>query len=231
VHAIWKALNQAVPERSCAGWGKSIHGTTSGSTGEESPFVMYHWNVAPGGGAVDGRDGFNQIGHLVALGGLVLPNVETYEQLYPVLFKRQEFRCDAAGPGTYRGGTGADFEVEIKVPAEYAFRGEGLHTPSCFGASGGQAGQAGSMELHLIDGEYIEPPKYAVRHYRPLSFRASSPGGGGWGNPRQRDPARVLRDVRDGVVSSAAAESVYGVVLDQNGISVDQAATADLRKL
>ena len=231
VHAIWKALNQAVPERSCAGWAKSIHGTTSGSTGEESPFVMYHWNVAPGGGAVDGRDGFNQIGHLIALGGLVLPNVETYEQLYPVLFKRQEFRCDAAGPGTYRGGTGADFEVEIKVPAEYAFRGEGLHTPSCFGASGGQAGQAGSMELHLVDGEYVEPPKYAVRHYRPLSLRASSPGGGGWGDPRQRDPARVLRDVRDGVVSSAAAESVYGVVLNQNGISVNQAATADLRKL
>ena len=229
VHAIWKTLNQAVPERSCAGWAKSIHGTTSGSIGEESPFVMYHWNVAPGGGAVDGRDGFNQIGHLIALGGLVLPNVETYEQLYPVLFKRQEFRCDAAGPGAYRGGTGADFEVEINVPAEYAFRGEGLHTPSCFGTSGGQAGQVGSMELDLVGGETIEAPKYAVRHYEPLSLRASSPGGGGWGNPKVRDPERVLRDVRDGVVSSAAAKSVYGVIIDQNGKCVDQAATADLR--
>ncbi|MBT3333413.1 MAG: hydantoinase B/oxoprolinase family protein, partial [Rhodospirillaceae bacterium] len=83
VHAIWKALNKAVPERSCAGWAKAVHGTTSGRLGEESPFVMYHWNSAPGGGADDGRDGFNQIGHLIALGGLVLPNVETYEQLYP----------------------------------------------------------------------------------------------------------------------------------------------------
>ena len=229
VHAIWKALNKAVPERSCAGWAKAVHGTTSGRLGEESPFVMYHWNSAPGGGAVDGRDGFNQIGHLIALGGLVLPNVETYEQLYPVLFKRQEFRTDAAGPGAYRGGTGCDFEVEVKVAADYAFRGEGLYNPSCFGAAGGDAGMVGEMELSHSSGERENPPKYAVRHYDALTLRAASPGGGGWGQPKQRDPARVLRDVRDGVVSIEAAESVYGVILDGDGRSVDEDATAILR--
>ncbi|MBT3535126.1 MAG: hydantoinase B/oxoprolinase family protein, partial [Rhodospirillaceae bacterium] len=127
VHAIWKALNQALPERSCAGWAKAIHGPTSGRTDTASPFVMYHWNAASGGGGVDGRDGFNQIGHLTALGGLVLPNVETYERLYPMLFKRQEFRTDAAGPGAFRGGTGCHYEVQVNTEAEYAFRGEGLH--------------------------------------------------------------------------------------------------------
>ena len=116
VHTIWKALGQALPERSCAGWSKSVHGTTSGRIGNESPFVMYHWAAAPGGGAVEGRDGFNLIGHLIALGGLVLPNVETYEQLYPVTFRRQELRCDTAGPGAWRGGTGCDYEVEIVLP-------------------------------------------------------------------------------------------------------------------
>ena len=117
VHAVWKTLGQALPERSCAGWGKSVHGTTSGRTGGESPFVLYHWAAAPGGGAVEGRDGFNLIGHLIALGGLVLPNVETYEQLYPVRFKRQALRCDSAGPGAWRGGTGCDYEVEVEVEA------------------------------------------------------------------------------------------------------------------
>jgi N-methylhydantoinase B len=229
VHAIWKTLNQALPERSCAGWSKSIHGTTSGRAGEESPFVMYHWNAAPGGGGVEGRDGFNQIGHLIALGGLVLPNVETYERLYPVRFRRQEFRTDAAGPGAYRGGTGCDFEVDIDVAAEYAFRGEGLYTTSCFGAAGGQAGEPGDMKLIFKSGGTERPPKYAVRHLGPLTLRAASPGGGGWGEPRQRDPRRVLRDVRDGVVSRAAAETTYGVILDDDGKSVDETATAALR--
>jgi N-methylhydantoinase B len=229
VHAIWKTLNQALPERSCAGWAKAINGPTSGRMGEESPFVMYHWNAASGGGAVDGRDGFNQIGHLTALGGLVLPNVETYERLYPVLFKRQEFRTDAAGPGAFRGGTGCDYEVQVNVNAEYAFRGEGLHTPSCFGAAGGRAGEAGEMDLTFADGSTEQPPKYAVRRYQPLTMRAASPGGGGWGEARQRDPGRVLRDVRDGVVSREAAEQTYGVMLSLDGKSVDEVATANLR--
>ena len=229
VHAIWKALNQALPARSCAGWAKTIHGPTSGRMGEESPFVMYHWNAASGGGAVDGRDGFNQIGHLTALGGLVLPNVETYERLYPVLFKRQEFRTDAAGPGAFRGGSGCDYEVEVNVDAEYAFRGEGLYTPSCFGAAGGQAGAVGDMNLTFEDGSTEHPPKYAVRRYKPLTLGAASPGGGGWGDARQREPSRVLRDVRDGVVSGEAAERVYGVALTADGKSVDETATAILR--
>jgi N-methylhydantoinase B len=217
VHAIWKALGQALPERSCAGWGKSVHGTTAGHGEDNSaPFVMYHWIAAPGGGAVDGRDGFNQIGHLIALGGLVLPNVETYEQLYPVRFRRQEFRCDAAGPGAWRGGTGCDYEAEVQVPAEYAFRGEGLYAVSGFGVAGGGDGAPGTMSLALRGngkGETVEAPKYGVRRYGPLVLRASSPGGGGWGEPKRRDPARVLRDVRDGVVSRKTAEAVYGVAL------------------
>ena len=62
VHAMWKALSQAEPERSCAGWGKPIHGVTSSSAGRTEPFVLYHWNALAGAGAVDGRDGFHQIG-------------------------------------------------------------------------------------------------------------------------------------------------------------------------
>ncbi|MDP6708539.1 MAG: hydantoinase B/oxoprolinase family protein, partial [Alphaproteobacteria bacterium] len=188
VHAIWKALGQALPERSCAGWGKTIHGTTSGWSNGDARFVMYHWVSVPGGGAVDGRDGFNQIGHLIALGGLVLPNVETYEQLYPAIFRRQEFRCDAAGAGTYRGGTGCNYEVEVQVPAEYAFRGEGLYSVSAFGAAGGEAGVPGEMAALLADGEAFEAPKYGVRNLPPLKLTATSPGGGGWGDPKARAP-------------------------------------------
>ena len=59
-----------------------------------SRYVMFQWAGAPAGGGVEGRDGFHLIGHLITLGGLTLPNLEVYEQLYPVRFRRQELRCE-----------------------------------------------------------------------------------------------------------------------------------------
>ncbi|MDA0998480.1 MAG: hydantoinase B/oxoprolinase family protein, partial [Proteobacteria bacterium] len=57
----------------------------------------------------------------------------------------------------------------------------------------------------------------------------SSPGGGGFGDPRRRDPARVLRDRRDGLISDETVREVYGVALSADGRSVDAAKTAELR--
>ncbi len=226
VHAIWNALGKASPERACAGWGKSIHNGSAGRIGTDRPYVAYHWHSMAGGGAVDGRDGFNQIGHLIALGGLTIPNVEGYERSYPLRITKHEFRTDAAGAGKYRGGTGIQYEVEVLEPAEYSFRGEGLNYQTGFGIQGGGTGAPGKMELTLADGTVMAAPKYAVRRIaQPLTERALSPGGGGWGSPLERDPERVLRDVRDEVVSPKAANDVYGVVLSADGRSVDAMAT------
>ncbi|MCG8692253.1 MAG: hydantoinase B/oxoprolinase family protein, partial [Minwuiales bacterium] len=233
VHCIWKALAKADPTRSCAGWGKSVHGVTAGTAGNGNdkrggnggePYVMYHWNSMPGGGAVEGRDGFNQIGHLIALGGLTLPNVETYEQLYPVRFVKQEFRCDAAGAGAFRGGTGIDYAVEVLEGAEYSFRGEGVGLPSGWGAAGGGTGAPGDMTLYPEDGDRFEAPPYGVRRFGPLRMTARSPGGGGFGDPKRRDPERVLRDVRDGVISRGKAAEIYGVIVSADGRSIEEPA-------
>jgi len=235
VHTVWRALSTADPTRSCAGWGKSVHGVTAGRLPGEatdaSPYVMYHWNVMSGGGAVEGRDGFNQIGHLVALGGLTLPNVETYEQLYPAHFIRQEFRCDAAGSGQYRGGTGVDYAVEIEGDAEYSFRGEGIGPPSGYGVYGGDWGLPGTMSLYPSDGApTFEAPAYGKADFGPLRLEAQSAGGGGWGDPLERRPDQVRRDVMDGVVSIEAAYDVYGVVLAAVDLALDSAATEHLRQ-
>ena len=211
VQVVWQALGQALPDRSCAGWGKSVHGVTSGEAPNGERFVMYHWNAMSAGGACDGRDGFNQIGHLIALGGLTLPNIETYEQLYPAHFVRQEFRLDAAGPGAFRGGTGIDYEVEIPVVADYSFRGEGLTQPLAFGAAGGGFGAHGAMRIEPAEGAPFQAPQYGNRRLGPLRLIAASNAGGGWGDPKRRDPALVSRDVKDGVVSPEAAETIYGL--------------------
>lgn len=230
VHAIWRALGEAVPSRACAGWGKTIHNITSGrQPGSTEPYVMYNWAANAAGGAVEGRDGFNQIGLLIALGGLHLPNAEGYERIYPAMIRRQEFRTDAAGAGTFRGGSGVHYAVDVTGDATYSFRGEGLDTPSGFGIQGGGTGSAGTMHVQSADGTTFTAPKYGVREFPPARLEASSPAGGGWGDPKQRDPALVLRDVRDEIVSMEAAREVYGVVIAGDGRSVDMEATRAAR--
>jgi N-methylhydantoinase B len=229
IHAVWKALAQALPERASAGWSKAVHSISAGLQPGGDRYVMYQWPAAPGGGGVEGRDGFHLIGSLITLGGLTLPNLETYEQLYPVRFRRQELRCDSAGPGRFRGGAGCDYEVEMFTPADYAFRGEGVGAPSSFGAAGGKAGAGGEVTLSLADGRTIHAPRYGVERYGPATYHACSPGGGGYGDPRTRDPSRVLRDVRDEIVSVAAAEREYGVAIAKDRRGIDEARTRELR--
>ncbi|MDY7104556.1 MAG: hydantoinase B/oxoprolinase family protein [Actinomycetota bacterium] len=243
VHAVWKALAQAAPERALAGWGKNIHGITAGHpTGRrggrsDEPWVLYHWASSAGGGAIAGRDGFDQIGHLIALGGLTLPNLESAEQEYPMRFRRQELRRDAGGPGQWRGGTGIHYEVDVAADATWSFRGEGLGPPSGYGVRGGGAGANGTMSLTPLaevdhdaplgeDGPASVPaPRFGLAHHPPTRVVATSPGGGGWGDPLERDPAAVARDVADGVVSTEAAARDYGVVLAADGTGVDEPAT------
>ena len=230
VQAVWKAMAQADPTRACAGWGKSIHGVTSGRReANAEPFVMYHWSAMPAGGAVEGRDGFNAIGLLIALGGLNMPNVETWERLYPARIRRQEFRTDTAGPGTFRGGSGIDYEVDITVPANHAFRGEGVGPVGAYGVAGGGAGKPGFIRVEPVGQPAFDAPAYGVRSLPPVRMKAASPGGGGWGKPEERDPQKVLRDVRDGIVSLEAAQSLYRVVLSEDRRSVDNGSTARLR--
>jgi N-methylhydantoinase B len=229
IHAVWKALAQAEPERACAGWAKNVFGLSVGQEEGGAPYIFYHGAAAAGSGAVDGRDGFNQIGHVCTLGGLTMPNVEVYEQLYPVQFRRQEFRRDAAGAGKWRGGTGCDYEVDIRTPATHSFRGEGLNYESGYGINGGSNGAAGVM--HLQEGDtQTEAPKFGLSTTGPVRFVTQSPGGGGYGDPLERDPERVLRDFRDGIVSNAVAADTYGVAFSEDGRCVDSVKTCTLRE-
>jgi N-methylhydantoinase B len=118
----------------------------------------------------------------------------------------------------------------VSTPADYAYRGEGVGAPSSFGAQGGKAGVGGEVMLTLADGnKRVDGWKYGVHRFGPATYRSLSPGGGGFGNPKTRAPERVLRDVRDGIVSVAAAERDYGVAITADGRRVDVERTARLR--
>ncbi|HTI52226.1 MAG TPA: hydantoinase B/oxoprolinase family protein [Planctomycetaceae bacterium] len=230
IHACWKALANLAPERACAGWGKISHCNMAGPTATGSTYVMYHWGALPAAGAVRGRDGFDQIGPLNSLGNLIVPNCETYEHLYPVHFVQHELRCDSAGPGQFRGGTGAVYRAVVEDEAEFAFRGEGQRTPSGFGALGGGIGAAGSVRFEFPDGRVWEPPQFGAGRVGPAALTIHSPAGGGWGNPFSRDPDLVFQDVRDGLLSREKAAEDYGVILTPDSRAVDYSKTADTRR-
>ena len=233
VIAVWQALAQADPDRACAAWSKTMHGHVAGRRDDGTTWVMYQWHAMATPGATAERDGFAQMGHLITLGGLDLPNLEFHEQMYPVRYVRHEQRCDNAGPGQRRGGTGVRYEADILEPAIWSFRAEGLDTPSGHGVRGGGTGGVGLEWIAPVDtdadGPTFVPPKYGIKRMGPARMIADTPGGGGWGDAFEREPASVLRDVMDDVVSVEGARRDYGVVIGDDGRSVDAEATARLR--
>ena len=229
MHMVWWALSQAHPERGLAGWGKNCFPITSGKTGEGGIWAMYHWGSSSGTGATRDRDGFNQLGGLGTLGGLMLPNGELSEQTYPVRVLRQEFRPDGGGAGARRGGTGVVYEVEIDEWSEYVFRGEGIGPPSGLGLLGGGAGAGGNIRVTDGSGTPLKVPFFGTLHADRSHLRVESAGGGGYGNPFEREIALVQRDVLDGVVTVGAARTAYGVVFKPDGCSVDTESTARAR--
>ena len=136
---------------------------------------------------------------------------------------------DLAGAGEWRGGSGCDYEVDIFTPATHSFRGEGLNYETGYGINGGKSGASGNMHLRYQDQMTEEAPKYGLQSTGPVRFVTQSPGGGGYGDPLHRAPARVLRDWRDEIISNTVMRETYGVVLSSDGRSVDNFKTSNLR--
>ena len=230
IHAIWKALAKADPSRACAGWGKTVHGISTGKNAADEPYVLYHWNCLSAAGAVAERDGFHQIGLIGALGGLTIPNVEAYERLFPMRITRQELRTDSAGAGERRGGAGVDYEAEVDGEIMQSFRSEGLTYAAAYGVNGGGDGLGCEVSIESDGKRVNDLPRFGKRALINPKFTVSSAGGGGWGDPRRRDAALVARDVKDGIVSIGAARERYGVAIDAAGV-VDPHLTARLRAM
>lgn len=229
IHAIWRALGPAVPSRASAGWGKNSFPISGSADTCGEGYVLYHWNALSGAGAVEGWDGFQQCGPLITLGGLTIPNLEVYEQLYPVRFLRNELRLDGGGAGRWRGGAGMEYVVRFEEPSELVWRGEGFRTPTGLGILGGRDGQPaeGWFEPPLQESPMPQYGVWPVSAGTTMYLR--SPGGGGYGPPWLRPTECVLQDLLDGVVSVAAAADEYGLVVDPTSRVLDAAATAARR--
>ena len=192
-------------------------------------WVMFCFFGGGLGGNPDG-DGLNHGNNPISTA--TIPPLEILESLYPVMFTQWALRPDSGGPGQHRGGLGAIYELTTlsESGAEVFLLGErGKYPP--FGVNGGQTAALNRFVYETDVGERIPALVSKITDVRikpGQKVRLETPGGGGFGDPAARDPARVARDVRLGYVSPEAARRDYKVELTRDGV-IDDAATASLR--
>ena len=156
-------------------------------------------------------------------------SIEGIELKCPVLVESRALRPDSCGAGRYRGGLGLDMKVRNLVEGKWNF--ERTRRSKCppWGIAGGTAGEPGGNLLKL-PGEKAFKWITGANIPVPLNSQAivRTGGGGGWGDPLERDAALVAVDAAEGLISRRAARELYGVVL-QGSMALDESATQRLR--
>ena len=229
IGVVFGALAQADPALATAGPFGTINAlSVAGYRDDGSRYVMFSFF----GGGLGGNpesDGLNHANNPISMA--TIPPAEILEASYPIKFTQWALRPDSAGAGRHRGGVGAIYELETMTDADVFLLGErGIYPP--LGVAGGGDAALNRFVWETDEGERSPElaSKVADVRVRPgQKVRIESPGGGGFGDPKTREPERVARDVRLGFVSRETARETYGVALDDNG-NVDPTETRNLRE-
>lgn len=223
VEAIFCALSHAAPERVLAPGGcyPLWIERFAGRDKDGRRFVVA-FNAQGGQGARLGGDGVSTTIFPANVGST---SVELMEAEAPLLCERKAFATDSAGAGEYRGGFGQEVVVRNVSGGEVATSFVGGRFRH--GAPGMHGGHAGRIGVIQADGEAPITRRHGGTLADGQAVRFTYPGGAGFGDPKKRDPACVLADVREGLVSVERAQRDYGVVVRDG--ELDEAATARLR--
>jgi len=229
VDALISALSQAVPDRVAAASSGTMNLLNIGGMNPRTGiYYNYVETYAGGQGAMHNQDGMDAVqNHMTNTRN---GPVESIEQTYPLLVESYTLMPDSEGAGEHRGGVGLrrSFRVlgdQIRVTlssdrAKYAPWG-------LFG------GQPASKSRCVVNGpdesRRTLPSKVTTDIGHDLVLETTTPGGGGWGDPRKRDANAVLRDVIAGLVTPGRAHDVYGVAVDVEAMTIDDRETARLR--
>ncbi|MBI3514978.1 MAG: hydantoinase B/oxoprolinase family protein [Proteobacteria bacterium] len=205
--AVYGALAQAVPDKVIAECGSAptMRSVYSGTDRQGNRFTQILF-ASGGMGAGPSQDGHPCSAFPTNTGA---GSIEAFESISPLIVWKKELRQDSGGAGKQRGGLGQDIEVELTAPE--AVRLSLLSDRQKHPASGLVGGGPGaSAEIALGDGTRPHPKsRTSLKPGERLIMRYS--GGGGYGDPHQRDPAAVRRDVAAGYVSREAAKRDYGI--------------------
>ena len=204
VEAVFKALAPAIPGAVSAGFSRRLRYAITGSDPRTGRRFIWHFFLARGGGgASQGVDGWSNVGEVNVAGGIRSPSIEVTEERFPFFIECHELRPDSGGVGAWRGGLGAvcDLVYEGEGPALLNTAGDGVVVPpfGLFGAtdglphhykivSNGSERILGSKEVGVV----VNPGDHII---------CLSSGGGGYGQPEDRDEDASRRDLKNGYVT------------------------------
>jgi N-methylhydantoinase B len=229
--AVFAALVEPLPDIvTAAPAGSSGNFALGGYDPEKDrSFVMYQISGGGYGGNAD-HDGLTN--GCSTIGISKTQPIEVLEQYYPVLFHEYGLREGSGGAGKQRGGFGINYTVELRRgEAQASFvMDHGRVGPQ--GALGGGDGGKNTVTVRRSDKSYT-PEHLSKDQGIPIQpgdiIAVGTPGGGGFGNPFERDPNAVLRDVRRGYYTVDQAQALFGVVLMGDLSNIDSDATASAR--
>ena len=242
--AVQLALGKALPEKAIGMFARHFSPINTGynpdrvdpRTGTMEHYFAETFANDGGGGGMQGFDGWQGVGTYGFVGCIVRPDIEVFETKVPYWVPRYELLADWEGAGEFRGGPG----VYLEMAANDDMNPDAptlLTTGNCdgttfpaLGTAGGQASPKNEMWIDSPDGATRALRGMMAVPIRPGEVCVSrAGGGGGWGDPLNRDPRRVREDVLEGLVSLGRASDVYGVVLDAETLDVDEQGTAARR--
>ncbi len=231
--AVNKAMASAIPGRVPAGGARC--GNVAQLTGVDNvtgeQWGLMEFNNTVGSGACHGADGWPLYESVGCAGGLKIQAIEEMELLYPLLVEQMEIETDSMGFGEWNGGPGVRLVARpTRGDMECITFGDGYNNPP-HGVLGGTAAIGGGMYIEAPDGSrrFLSSTAHVAVSADEKMVGVAS-GGGGYGNPLDRDIELVRTEVRDGFISREAARAEYGVVVsDDVDPQIDVAATDALR--
>ena len=224
---MFGALAMMLPDKVCAaGDGGNTGISIGGYHADRSPFIYVDFTCGAWG-ARPWSDGLDGNSHMFA--NMASHSIEVTEAEHPIQLLAYEFVADRAGAGKYRGGV--PFRRDYKLLEDEAMlqvrSDRRTHRP--FGLYGGSPGQPSENFLNPDGENRILTSKLTQTVFKGDVFRHVLAGAGGWGDPLERDPAKVMKDIRNELLSPEKARADYGVIVDTRTWTVDAGATQQAR--
>jgi len=230
--AVMKTLEKIVPEKTGSAFIDLTIDTVLGTNSyyDDQMYVSFDYSTTPtSSGGACGTDGWG--GYSAPHASLRIPSFELQEVMYPFLYYQNEYSTDTAAPGKWRGSPALWMQRMSTTDSVINF----IQVQACrrplMGFAGGKeaAGNYVILDYGCENEETVKVAKVAYEQKPGKIMFAQSAGGGGWGNPLDRDTSAVLQDVLNEYVSIEGAARDYGVVIQPETMTVDDEATDELR--